>query len=132
MTDDLKWDANCSYLIRKFHARMQLLLKVASFGADQNDLKQVYVTFCRIILEQSCEVWTGSLTKENKIDLERCQISAFKLICKKYTNYQNAQKELQLEDLESRRQKLLLRMAKKSVDHEKMKHLFVLNERNTQ
>ena len=80
VTDDLKWDANCSFLIRMFSDRMQLLQKVASFGEDQNDLKQVYVTFCRMILEQSCEVWSGNITKENKIDFGRCQIAAFILI----------------------------------------------------
>ena len=106
---------------------MQLLHKVASFGADQKDLKQIYITFCRILLEQSCEVWSSSLTNENKMDLERCQISATKLICKKYKNYQSALLELQLEDLETIRRKLLVRMARKSVSHEKMSHLFELN-----
>ena len=113
VTEDLKWDANCSFLIRKFYARMQLLQKVASFGADQNDLKQVYVTFCRIILEQSCEVWSANLTKENKEDLERCQIAAFRLICKKYTNYSQALRELHLEDLETRRKKTIVENGQK-------------------
>ena len=50
ITDDSKWDVNCSYLIIKFYGRMQLLQKVAGFEADINHLRQIYITFCRPIL----------------------------------------------------------------------------------
>ena len=129
ITDDLKWDVNCSYLVRKFYGRMQLLHKVSSFGADTNDLRQIYITFCRPILEQCCEVWATSITIENKLDLERCQMSAIKLINKHYTNYKDSLRSIGLEDLESRRQKLLYRFATKSIQHEKMKHFFQENKK---
>ena len=108
---------------------MQLLHKVASFGANESDMKQIYITFCRPILEQCSEVWSTSLTNENKLDLERCQVSAIKLICKNYTNYTDSLRKLQLESLDSRYQKLLYRFSVKSVEHEKMQHLFKPNNK---
>ena len=127
LSDNLKWDSNCSFLIKKFYARMQLLQKVASFGADQSDLKLIYTTFCRGILEQCCEVWGGSLTEENEYDLERCQISAMKIVCDNYINYADSLRKLDLEDLRTRRLKLLGRFTKKSINHEKMKIFFQPN-----
>ena len=53
----------------------------------------------------------------------------FKLICKKYTNYTQALRELQFEVLETCRKKLLLRMAKKLVEHDKMAHFFEPNNK---
>ena len=52
-----------------------------------------------------------------------------KLICKNYTNYTDSLRKLKLENLETRYQKLLYRFSIKSVKHEKMKHLFKLNNK---
>ena len=69
---------------------MQLLHKVAGFGAPFEDLKTIYVLFVRSILEQSATVWHSSLTEENKADLERVQKSAIKVILNdKYNGYRN-------------------------------------------
>ena len=54
-------------------------------------------------------------------------MSAVKIICKKYTNYLDCLRKLDMEDLETRRWKLLSRFSKKSVQHEKMKVFFELN-----
>ena len=129
LTSNLKWDANCANLVKKFYARLQLLKKVAAFTSDKSELKQIYITFCRGILEHSCEVWGNNLTQENKDDLERCQKVAVQLIIQNYKSYFLALQELSLETLEQRRQKLSLRMAKKFVDHTNMKSLFPLHEK---
>ena len=60
MSDDLKWDQNTQYLVKKANARMQLLTKIAGFGATREDLRTVYTTFVRSILEQSAVVWHTS------------------------------------------------------------------------
>ena len=128
-TSDLKWDENCSNLIRKFYARLQLLKKVAAFTSDKNELKQIYTTFCRGILEHSCEVWGNNLTEENKEDLERCQKVALRLISPNYKSYYLTLQEFSLETLEQRRQKLSLRMAKQFLEHKNMKPLFPLHQK---
>ena len=52
---------------------MQLLQKVWSFGSNYEEMVHLWKVYCLSILEQSCVVWGGSLTKENINDLERVQ-----------------------------------------------------------
>ena len=41
ITHDLKWDVNTTAIVKKANARMELLRKVASFGAPIEDLKSI-------------------------------------------------------------------------------------------
>ena len=95
---------------------MQLLCKVASFGAPLEDLKTIYILYVRSILEQSAVVWHSSLTEENKTDLERVQKSAIKVMLQdKYTGYKNGLSQLGLDNLGSRRTNLCLDFAKNAL-----------------
>ena len=86
---------------------MQLLRKIATFGTNQDDLKDVYVLFIRSLLEQSATVWHSSLTEENRNDLERVQKTAVKLILgDRYKSYGQALLVLELENLDERRTSL--------------------------
>ena len=110
---------------------MQLLRKVASFGAPIDDLKEIYILFVRSILEQSATVWHSSISSDNGNDLERVQKSAVKIILnEKYTTYQQGLAKLGLETLASRRDNLCLSFAKKCVKSEKMRHMFPKNEKS--
>ena len=130
ISDNLKWDENSAYLINKLNKRIILLRKVATFCNDERELTQIYITFCRVILEQSCVLWSSTLTEENKVDLERCQKVALKIILgNKYKNYDDALKYLNMESLSDRREDLVLRWAKKAINHDKMKDLFPLNKK---
>ena len=80
ISNDLKWDLNTAQIVKKANARMALLRKVASFGPPIEDLKDIYILFIRSILEQSAVLWHSSLTNENKLDLERVQKSAIRII----------------------------------------------------
>ena len=73
LTDDLKWGRNTSYLVKKAYMRMQLLYSAAKFTKNKKDLKHIYITFIRPVLEQSAPVWHSSLTEENSRDIERVQ-----------------------------------------------------------
>ena len=130
ITNDLKWKKNTNRLIKKANARMQLLRKVSNFTGSYDDLKIIYVSFIRSLLEQACTVWHSGLTVENTNDLERVQKCALKIILKNsYKNYQNALNILELESLESRREFLCLQFAKKSLKNQKMKNLFPHNKK---
>ena len=130
ITDDLKWDENTRVLVQKANMKMTLLQKAASFGASIEDLKQIYIAFIRSQLEQSCVVWSSSLTEKNCSDLERVQKSAIKIILgQQYKSYETALKELGMESLEKRREKLSLKFARKCVANEKTKHMFPLNNK---
>ena len=89
ISDDLSWDQNTKSIVTKANARMELVRKVASFGASEDDIKNVYFLFVRSLLEQSATLWHSSLTEENSNDLERVQKSAVKVILgTKYKKYE--------------------------------------------
>ena len=56
LTDDLKWDKNTSFLTKKAYRRMQLLYNAAKFTRSKHDLKHIYKTFIRPVLEQAAPV----------------------------------------------------------------------------
>ena len=91
ITNNLKWDENTKEIIKKANMRMCLLRKVASFKPSRKDLKLIYIQYVRSILEQSCVVWHGSLTAENKVDLERVQKNAPRIILRNdYTRHKRS------------------------------------------
>ena len=115
-TDRLSWNENCDTIVRKVNARMQLLRKVWSFGSNHQEMVHLWKTFCLSVLEQSCVVWGGMITTENKKDLERTQKNFCKLVLQEsYTTYKNALISLCLETLEKRRKTLTLNFAKTSI-----------------
>ena len=71
VTDTLDWSENTGILVRKVNMTMQLLRSVWGFGASPTEMVHLWKLFCLSVLEQSCVVWGGSLTKENEDDLER-------------------------------------------------------------
>ena len=44
VTDDLRWDENTSYIMKKAYARMELLRKIAEFGASIEEKKNIIFT----------------------------------------------------------------------------------------
>ena len=84
VTDQLSWDENCSILVKKVNARMQLLRKVRSFGSSNEEMVHLWKLFCRSILEQTCVLWDSGLTEQNRNDLERTQ-KTFTNLCYKMT-----------------------------------------------
>ena len=49
ISNDLKWDLNTANLVKRANARMELLRKVAGFGASIEDLRTIYILFIRSI-----------------------------------------------------------------------------------
>ena len=127
---DLSWDENCRLLIKKVNARMQLLRGVLSFGASVQEMVHLWIVFCRSVIEQSCVVWHGSLTQENRDNLERTQKTFAKLVLKeKYLNYENALLLLNLDSLETRRNALSLKFAQAGIKHNKLNDLLPTNNK---
>ena len=103
--------------------RLQLLRVVASFGTDPKIMKLIYMQYIRVILEGSCQVWSGALTVRNRRDLERVQKLSLKIIIPSMS-YKQALTHLNLQTLETRRKILTTRFAKIARNHPKLKHLF--------
>ena len=131
ITSSSSWKKNTDILIKKANARMQLLAKIASFGASVKDLKDVYNLFVRSILEQSSVVWGSSLTREQKIAIERVQKTAVKIISNNQAiNYKKALSKLEMKSLEERRSDLSLNFAKKCLQNAKTADYFPIKTKN--
>ena len=108
---------------------MELLRRISSFNAPMKDLVQIYITYIRSILEQSCVIWHSTLTQEDCDNLERVQKNALRNILKeRYISYEISLNIVQLETLFKRREKLLYSFGKKSTIIEQTKHLFKRKE----
>ena len=71
-------------------------------------------------------VWTAGLTSDDIGALERVQKTACAIILgRNYRGYEEALKSLNLKSLESRREELCLKFAKKSVKCQKFENWFV-------
>ena len=121
ISDDLKWDENIHYLVKKAFQRMELLRKVSNYTNSKEDKRQIYISYIRSILEQSCTVWHNSLTQENSNNLERVQKAAVKIILGNgyINNYKDALIKADLETLNDRRERLCKNFAKKCINNEK-------------
>ena len=129
LTNNLSWNRNTEELVKRGFRRMNLLFKAAKFTNSKEDLKAIYLTYIRSIIEQSSVVWHSSLTKRNINDLERVQKAAAKVIMgKNYTTYKNALQFLRIDNLDKRREKLCLSFAKNCLKNEKVKDMFPLHK----
>ena len=125
VSNDLTWSRNTQYIIKRANSRMELLRRISKFNAPIKDLVQIYITYIRSILEQSCVIWHSTLTQDDCDSLERVQKNALRNILKeKYIDYENSLHIVQLETLFKRREKLLYSFGKKSIHIEQTKHLF--------
>ena len=125
LSSDLKWDKNISAICKRANARMKILSKLSEFRPKIEDMRIIYMTYIRSVLEQSCQVWHSSITEENSDDLERIQKNAMKIIFgDKYTNYENALNQLNIQDLKTRREDLCKKFAKSCISNEKMQKMF--------
>ena len=100
------------------------------FFCYQNDSERPKTAQIRSKLEQSAVLWHSSLTQKCRNKLERVQKSALRVILgSRYTNYDDALKELNLQTLDERRQSLCVKFAKKCLETKKFKNWFPLNRK---
>ena len=129
ISSDLTWWENTNYLTKKGYQRVQLLKKLYEFNVPIIDLVIIYTLYVRSLLEFNCCVWHFNITKEEDTDLERVQKVACKIILKdKYTSYESALTQLDLEKLSVRRRYLCKRFAENCLKHDKSRDMFPLDE----
>ena len=122
---DLSWVSNTEYMIKRANKKLWCLRRLKKLGADGEDLKDVYIKQIRSILEFAVPVWHGSITGDERLQLERVQKSALHIILgDQYVSYRLALKEMALETLFERRRKLCLKFAKKSAKSPKFSKWF--------
>ena len=95
-------------------------------------LVDVYIKQVRSLLEFAAVVWHPSLRNDDRLRIERVQKSALCIILgENYRSYKSALKEVQLESLFSRRNRLCKKFAKKSMKSSKFSKWFKPNDRRS-
>ena len=106
--------------------------RLKKLGANNLDLIDVYIKQVRSLLEFAVVVWHPSLRGEDRVRIERVQKSALCIILgDTYHSYRSALKQVKLESLFSRRNKLCKKFAKKSLKNSKFSKWFKPNDRKT-
>ena len=122
---DLKWDSNVHSIIIKANARMEILRKLSEYKSKKEDMKLIYFSSIRSVLEQSCQVWYSGLTEENANDLERIQKNAMKIIFgENYIDYEKSLIKLNLQESNTRRIILNEKFARKCLENTKTAKMF--------
>ena len=124
ISDDLKWNKNTKFLVKRAYARMELLRQLNNFTKSIKDKLHIYKTYIRSVVEQSCIVWGSSLTRKNKNEIERVQKVAVKIILKNTKPYKETLKYLNIETLEERRQILSNRFADRCIKNKRTMDMF--------
>ena len=125
---DLKWYSNTDYMVKKANSRLWTIRRLKKLGASDADLLDIYMKQVRSVLELAVPVWQSGVTQAEKLQIERVQKSVFHIVLGRgYVSYKQALKTLNFESLESRRQKLCLKFAKKAERHSKHTRWFKLN-----
>ena len=101
-------------------------------GLKTSDLLEVYTKQVRSQLEFAVAVWHPNLTSEDRLKIERVQKSAFCIILGlEYKSYRKALKQLHLETLFERRNKLCKTFARKAQKHPKFTKWFKPNKKKS-
>ena len=130
ISSDMKWHKNTNYLCEKAFGRLWILRNLKKLGASTPELVDIYTKQCRAIVELAVPVWTAGLTSDDIDALERVQKTTCAIILgRNYRGYEDALKSLKLKSLESRREELCLKFAKKAAKSQKFDHWFVEAER---
>ena len=130
---DLSWSSNTDYMVGRANKKLWFLRRLKKLGANQDDLKDVYVKQIWSILEFAVPVWHSSLVGEDRLKIERVQKSALQIIFgDSYISYTSALKRMKLDSLFKRRQKLCNSFAVKCFRNKKFNTWFKPNNRQTQ
>ena len=121
----MKPTKHIEYLTKRALKRMWTIRRLKSAGCCNEDLKMMYESIIRSVLETACPVFHPQLNGENTTDLERIQ----KIFCKivlaeKYEDYNEACTLLNLETLSNRREALCLNFGWKCVQSHKHRGMF--------
>ena len=112
---NLKWEGQVDSMYSKANRKLFMLRKLKDAGLDAEELLTVYKGYIRPVLEYAAPVWNAGLTQKQVNHLEKIQKRVCHYILSKdYTTYHDALSILQLDSLQSRRNKLCHQFAEKA------------------
>ena len=105
LPSDLKWTTHVRHISTKASKRLYALRILKRNGVQPSDLKTVYFSFIRPVLEYACPVWHTPLPKFLTDELEHIQKRALKIIVL-HLSYSKSLIDLKLPTLEEKRELL--------------------------
>ena len=110
---------------KKAYQRMTILRNLFHFRLTIFDMIDIYILYIRSLVERSAVVWRSSITQDKRLEIERVQKVAIRIIMKvNYVNYEISLCITELPTLEERRDHLSFTFAKKCIKSEKTSHMF--------
>ena len=128
ISSDLSWQPHVDYITSRGTKNLWVLVRFKNMGGTQEQLKTVYISRIRSILEFAAPVFSSGLTDEQCRQLELIQKKAFAIILgDRYASYESALNALNLERLDNRRTDLCYRFALKCTRSPRHQWMFPLN-----
>ena len=122
--------AQIANLITRATKRLFVLRHYSTFMPGK-DLKKLYCTLVRSVIEYSSVTYHSMLNKKQENDLEMLQKKCLRCIYGYDKTYDKLLTESELEPLKTRREKAFLKFAKKSANNPIYAHWFKLNQNQT-
>ena len=69
---DLKWSSNTADIVQRAANKLWVLRRLKNFGANTEELIDLYSKHCRSILEFAVPVWHSSITAYESLSLQFC------------------------------------------------------------
>ena len=130
MQSDMKWTSNTGQIVLKAYKKLWMIRRLKGMGANEEELIDIYIKQVRSVLELAVPAWHGAITQVERNEIERVQKAAHHIILgDKYLSYRSALRHTGLQTLESRRDKLCLKFARKAEKHPKHKQWFKLSKK---
>ena len=80
LQNDLKWESHVDNITKKAAKRLYILRVLKRNGLPVDDLKTIFKTLIRSVLQYSCPVWHSSLPAYLSDRIEKIQRRAFRII----------------------------------------------------
>ena len=75
-------------------------------------------------------MWQSGLSQKNRLALEQVQKAAVRVMGGKYGDYKHGLKNLNIDDLNTRRRNLCLKFSKNCLKNKKVENMFPKNQTN--
>ena len=113
--NDLRWGEQVDKMAKKASKKIWMLRRMKKIGLDEQTICHFWKAEGRVHLEPASAVWTSGLTVQQSRKIQRVQNRAIAAFSSKREDPTISALRLGLEPLESRRQRLALKFAKKTV-----------------
>ena len=102
-----------------------MIRNLKRFGANEEELLDVYIKQVRSLLELNCPVWNAGMSQIDCRKIERVKRTAVAIIRGgNNVKYKDSLQHLNIETLEERREKLCIKFAKKAFKNPKFTKWF--------